>query len=248
MTQHMTIKEFDLTCRNREENGFVNFKGKQMSQMFLDRIVMEKMDMSHATLTESDFTEASLVSVKFVEADCNKVCFESARLVNADFQGATCTEALFVDAYIEGADFRGANCTRASFLGADLSGADFSGADLSGADFTDADLSEAKFTGAKFDGTVFDHAKFSQTSIDWHALRGMDLSTIQESESLTANRLELKEKIEMVRYFEKDDLVFAGKWSGTLDDFKVWGENMPNHKHQMQILAMHQYFETRRNL
>lgn len=138
--------------------------------------------------------------------------------------------------------------TKASFVEAELENADFRGANCTGVDFSKSDLTGANFEGATFGENIFDETVFYKTVIDWRHLKGADLSTIQESATLSVNHLELAETIPVVHFFNEADIVFAGKWSGTLDDFKVWGENMPNHKHQMQILAMHQYFETRRNL
>ena len=122
-----------------------------------------------------------------------------ANLSDADLSNAYLSDADLSNAYLRGADLRNADLSNAYLRGADLSNADLRGANLRGADLSNADLRNANLRGAS-----------TQYS------RGLKIISVDNIGSYNGK----------ATFIPKYNVVYAGCWAGTLDEFLEKGEEM----------------------
>jgi uncharacterized protein YjbI with pentapeptide repeats len=93
---------------------------------------------------------ATLSGAKLIGAEFGPILIRGTR---DQLWPASLLKVRFDQADLVAANFSGAKLRDASFCGANLKGAKFGGADLSGADFTDANCEGADFSGASTHST-----------------------------------------------------------------------------------------------
>jgi uncharacterized protein YjbI with pentapeptide repeats len=126
-----------------------------------------------ADLTDADFTQATLKSTNFREANVTRTCWFQAKKLDLASVGTTYLEKAQVRQLVitkEGQDknFDGLNLRGVNLQGANLADASFIGADLSEANLQDANLSRAKLKQTQLDGTDLTGACLKGACIeDW---------------------------------------------------------------------------------
>ena len=105
------------------------------SQVFLQKVNLEKAVLYNSNFAGADLTDAILVDASLQNTDMTGANLAGSNLSNADLSEATLTGADLTDAVIAGAKLLFADLRRS-----DLSGATLVGADLTNANLTDANL------------------------------------------------------------------------------------------------------------
>ena len=103
------------------------------------------IDLSHASLQDSNLTRSSLVAVKLRCADCRRLT-----AVDANLTGVRCYHTNFCQADLTGALLIGAELRRSTFRDAVLIGADLTGAYFDHCQLADIRLDSANLTDCEF--------------------------------------------------------------------------------------------------
>ncbi len=134
---------------------------------------IEYVNLSRLDMTNWDFSNLDLTSVKFTDSTISGANFTNADLTSAGFENATVNGANFTNANLTSAGFENATVNGANFTNANLASADFGGTTVSGADFTNANLTSAHLYGAK--GLIIEQLR-SAASIKKVNLYGRDMT------------------------------------------------------------------------
>ena len=153
------INDFSyLDFRDAQLFNFNNGLGVQMDPPIFDFAIME-----NASLTYSNFSDASFVNAKLAGADgifstFHRTDFSGASMYNGIWRDSEFNDALFVGSQLTYTEFRYSDLSGANLSGAVMyGGSDWLMANLSGADLTnawmyDVDLRYADLTGADLTG------------------------------------------------------------------------------------------------
>lgn len=125
-----------------------NLSGVTLVRCLFLSVNARGVDLSRATLTQTSFARSDLKGARLVEARGDRTVWLGATLSDADFSRATLPNAHFNEAQASRANFGRANLKEARCYRASLEYADLTQANLFSADFTKCALSHAKFTGA----------------------------------------------------------------------------------------------------
>lgn len=166
------------TVENLLEIKRSEFKGADMTGIWLPSVVAIGADFSGATLIGANLKGANFGKARFQDAYLNDAVLDRAWLTElaaqgADMQGASLIEvascnADFQLANLERANLQGAHLTDANFKRANLYKANLQRADLQRADLYEADAQEADFRRADVKGT-----NFFRTELGGADLRGV---------------------------------------------------------------------------
>ncbi|HAA27997.1 MAG TPA: hypothetical protein DCE56_10470 [Cyanobacteria bacterium UBA8553] len=160
------------------EAGERNFKGANLSGIYLPWAQLSEVNLSGADLSEAylnrayligaDLSEANLSKVNLTDSDLSEANLNGANLSQAYLNKAHLSQASLIGANLRGADLSSANLSQTNLSEAmltwtnlgetNLSGANLSGANLVGAKFTTLDLREANLSGAKLNGVNLNEA------------------------------------------------------------------------------------------
>ena len=149
--------------------SYMNFKGAQLFNfnnaggIQMDPPIYDFAILENASLTYSNFSDASFVNAQLVGADgifstFHRTDFSGAAMYSGIWRQSDFTDALLVGSQLSYTDFRysdlsGANLSGASMLGgSDWLMVNLSGADLTNAYMYDVDLRYADLTGADLTG------------------------------------------------------------------------------------------------
>ncbi len=111
---------------------------------------LEELNADRVPLVGVDLSDAFLQGIVLNKAELPRGNFSSADLRGSSLQSANLTQVSFDNANLRGASLRNSNLTFAGLQDADLFGADLSGTNLEGAHLDRADLRCADFKGAKW--------------------------------------------------------------------------------------------------
>ena len=164
-----------LKCYDAGER---NFKGANLSKIYLPWAELSEINLSEANLREAylnraylsgaDLSQANLSEVNLSGGDLSQANLNWANLSQAYMNNTDLSQASLIGANLRGADLSRANLNDANLSGVtlswtnlnetNLSGANLVGANLVGAKFTSLDLSEANLSGAKLNGVNLNEA------------------------------------------------------------------------------------------
>ncbi len=138
---------------------------------------LSETDFSNATLEGIEFVNADLTSSSFADSHLTEVKFDACDLTSVDFTRANLVECTFNESVLNGTDFSYSRVDYCNFSDADLAGAIFQGADL-----TNSDLSMAENLNAcRFDDeTVWPDNEYLPEDFD--TKYSSDLSSLQDDE------------------------------------------------------------------
>ena len=136
------------------------------------------MDLSEASLYQTDFTGSDLRRSDLTSCSATEV-----NLQNCKLDSIIGTSGNFTDAQMQGASFVGARLDGANLAGADLSGANLEAVDLSRANLTGANLSGAKLTGACLADACLDGVDLTGLAFDQVDMTGLDPVALGLSEA-----------------------------------------------------------------
>lgn len=130
--------------------GFWKSKCATLRGLWLEGVHLPAIQLSSATLRNSNFRKAGLWSANFANADLSYATLESAQLNNAMLQNTKLLGANLSEAILESAQLNEAILEETNLTGVDLTGADLTRAVLTEATLTDANLASAIFLGTDF--------------------------------------------------------------------------------------------------
>lgn len=122
-------------------------------------------------------------------------------------------------ANLNGADLTHANLEYADLSGADLRGANLTSADLSGAILTNADLRRADLKGASLVRADLRDARLEYADLNDVDLRGVSTLLLQGMTVIEC-QLNTSQQNRRVSYWKDLDIVTAGCYQGTWEEFK----------------------------
>ena len=166
-----------LKCYDAGER---NFKGANLSRIYLPWAELSEINLSEANLREAylnraylsgaDLSQANLSEVNLSGGDLSQANLNWANLSQAYLNNTDLSQASLIGANLRGADLSRANLNDANLSGVtlswtnlnetNLSGANLVRANLVGAKFTSLDLTEANLSGAKLNGVNLNEANF----------------------------------------------------------------------------------------
>ena len=182
---------------------FVAYQGGRRAQ--LARCRLDGLNLANRTLTEADFSGASLVGATFYGstmertnlfcADLRYCDLQAVNLTRADMRGASFKGANLSYAILDGADLRAArmmvmgaqgvtelrrDCDNEKNLTPALSDAvDFSNCSMKNVSFGNAKLDNANFSGAILEGVKFKGAQLTNVQFKSAVLTGIDLGELK---------------------------------------------------------------------
>ena len=169
-------------------------------------------------------------------ADLSDTNLSGVNLSGVNLRSSNLYRANLCNANLLGVDLCSANLCGADLLDADLSGANLSDSDLSGADLSGANLCSADLRRANLSGVDLHNTNLSQASTQ--EVVGIRILSVDNIGSYNGK----------VTYVPHLDVVFAGCWKGTLNEFlkkgKAMNENDPEKTKQIELV--YALFETER--
>ena len=157
------INDFSyLDFRGAQLFNFNNGLGPQMDPPIFDFGILENASLTYSDFSDASFVNANLVGADGIFATFHRTDFSGASMYNGIWRQSDFSDAIFVGSNLAYTEFRwsdlsGANLSGAfmyggsNWMGVNLSGADLTNAwmydvDLTGADLTGADLTGARLT------------------------------------------------------------------------------------------------------
>lgn len=107
-----------------------------LNSMYLRNADLHKIDLSFASIKNSQFIEVNLDSTSFMGSNLEGSQFFKVDLSNCDFNGAKCSNARFINCNLSESNFWTADLRYCLFIGSDLRLVDFYGSSLVGADLS----------------------------------------------------------------------------------------------------------------
>lgn len=143
--------------------------------------VLERADLSGASLTDADLTGANLLGAQLGGAVLVRARLAGANLIQVNLRGGHAVNVALSSATAQDASFAGAEMANAHLDHAQLSGSDFTGTDLSAADLSNATMLSARLhravlRGANLTGALLIGADLSGATLAGARLSGADLS------------------------------------------------------------------------
>lgn len=167
--------------------GFWKSKCATLRGLWLEGVHLPAIELSSATLRNTNFRNAGLWSANFANADLSGATLELAQLNEAVLKEANLTGADLSDAILESAQLNRAILEDANLTGVDLAAADLSSVILTKANLTAADLSKADVTEADVTGAILTEATLTDANFAAAILLGTDLSKVK---NLTPEQLQ----------------------------------------------------------
>lgn len=129
---------------------------------------IESLSLTNSNLIAVNFSESTLIKVKFQKCDLEASQFKGSKLKHCEFQNVNLNRSKFIKAQLKGmnfetcklenvtfrecslesAIFKGVDCTGVSFEGSNLRSANFKGVDCTRVSFKGSNLRSANFQGA----------------------------------------------------------------------------------------------------
>lgn len=192
-----------------------------MKQSELDEILdsHKKWLNKGAKGKRANLTGFDLKGLNFRNANLNYVI-----LNDADLRNTNLTQASLASADLRGVDLRRAHLIRTNFTGADLRGADLRYTILRSANLFSANLHDSKLNDADF------------ARANTHGIRGITILSVDNIGTHNGK----------ATFIPKYNIVFAGCWKGSLEQFLEQGlaQNKYSEKKQKQIQLAYDFFKT----
>jgi uncharacterized protein YjbI with pentapeptide repeats len=152
------VRENSLSENSRERP----FQGLDLSEQILSGLSLSKSNFENAKLSRVSFIDTDLRDSVFKKSVARHSDFMYANLDNSDFSDADVGESKFLFAQLVDSDFSNANLKGADLFRADLRSADLSGANLNGARLFNADMTGADLRGTDLRGTDLENTTYSE--------------------------------------------------------------------------------------
>ena len=169
----------------KSEQVLIARQGSQAIARWREQNPGERLDFSHAILTnhnlnqadlsEADLSGADLIGAFLNQANLRRANLRESNLIMGHFHGANLREADLSSANLRRAYLGEADLSNANLSGANLSGANLSKAILENAALAGANLSEANLRGANFSGADASRAEFNKADLGEANLAGANL-------------------------------------------------------------------------
>jgi len=187
----------DILLEAKEEGEPAKLLGENLEGFDLRNTDLREVDLREANLRNTDLREVDLRDADIREADLTGADLSGSNLVDADFQGAKLINAKLISSNLQNADMRYTNLNRADLFGANVVLCDFENADLSGTNFKGVDLSKAMY--------IY-NVNLSQAKFDYPVYQQSLIGSVGRD----------------IVYFPRQNIIFMGCFSGTLEEGIVW--------------------------
>ena len=153
------INDFSyLDFRGAQLFNFNNGLGAQMDPPIFDFAMMDNASLTYSNFSDASFVNANLAGADGIFATFHRTDFSGASMYNGIWRQSDFSDALFINSQLSYTEFRDSDLSGANLSGAVMyGGSDWLRVNLSGADLTnawmyDVDLSYADLTGADLTG------------------------------------------------------------------------------------------------
>lgn len=209
---NLTQEQLDAAIKSHGEWVEDKSRGKRLE---LENVSLAGLEIKKACLINSSF-----VNVDFKDADVSIVNFEGVFMKNVKFSGVG--DLTFVNmskSELIDVDFSGISLFSLDFMKSILKCVDFSNSEISGFFFDDSDLSDSIFNNAEISSSSMNRARMKNVKFVNCKIQNTKLKEIKDiNHKSVSNSGTFKGDIV---YLVDLDLVIAGCWSGTLEEFKI---------------------------
>ena len=153
------INDFSyLDFRGAQLFNFNNGLGPQMDPPIFDFGILENASLTYSDFSDASFVNANLVGADGIFATFHRTDFSGASMYNGIWRQSDFSDAIFVGSNLAYTEFRWSDLSGANLSGAFMyGGSNWTGVNLSGADLTnawlyDVDLRGSDLTGADLTG------------------------------------------------------------------------------------------------
>lgn len=183
------------------------------------RLELENVSLAGLEIKKACLINSSFVNVDFKDADISVVNFEGVFMKDVNFSGMK--DLTFVNmskSELIDVNFSGVPLFTLDFMKSILKGVDFSNSEVSCVFFDDSDLSDSIFSNAKISSCSMNRAKMGNVKFLNCKIQNAKLKEIKDiNYKSVSNSGTFKGDIV---YLVDSDLVIAGCWSGSLEEFK----------------------------